>query len=228
MKKIVIAIDGTSSTGKSSIAKRLAATLGYTYIDTGAMYRAITLLALRHGAVANGQVDEPALISLLDTARLSFVFNEATGHSDICLNGENVETAIRGMEVSSSVSPVATIPAVRQHLVALQQAMGQEKGIVMDGRDIGTTVFPDAELKVFMTASAEVRAQRRFKELQDKGIPATYEEILKNVQERDYTDSHRSVSTLRPAADARLLDNSHMDMEEEMDLLLSWYHECVG
>ena len=228
MKKIVIAIDGTSSTGKSSIAKRLAATLGYTYIDTGAMYRAITLLALRHGAVANGQVDEPALISLLDTARLSFVFNEATGHSDICLNGENVETAIRGMEVSSSVSPVATIPAVRQHLVALQQAMGQEKGIVMDGRDIGTTVFPDAELKVFMTASAEVRAQSRFKELQDKGIPATYEEILKNVQERDYTDSHRSVSPLRPAADARLLDNSHMDMEEEMDLLLSWYHECVG
>ena len=228
MKKIVIAIDGTSSTGKSSIAKRLAATLGYTYIDTGAMYRAITLLALRHGAVANGQVDEPALISLLDTARLSFVFNEATGHSDICLNGENVETAIRGMEVSSSVSPVATIPAVRQHLVALQQAMGQEKGIVMDGRDIGTTVFPDAELKVFMTASAEVRAQRRFKELQDKGIPATYEEILKNVQERDYTASHRSVSPLRPAADARLLDNSHMDMEEEMDLLLSWYHECVG
>ena len=228
MKKIVIAIDGTSSTGKSSIAKRLAATLGYTYIDTGAMYRAITLLALRQGAVANGQVDESALIALLDTARLSFVFNEATGHSDICLNGENVETAIRGMEVSSCVSPVATIPAVRHHLVALQQAMGKEKGIVMDGRDIGTTVFPDAELKVFMTASAEVRAQRRFRELQEKGIPATYDEILKNVLERDYTDSHRSVSPLRPATDARILDNSHMDMEEEMDLLLSWYRECAG
>ncbi len=225
-KPIIIALDGTSSTGKSSIARRLAARLGYTYIDTGAMYRAVTLLAIRGGAfAADGSIDEPLLARLLDEAEISFHLNTETDHSDIYLNQENVEREIRTMEVSSRVSPIAAIPFVRKALVAQQQAMGRHKAIVMDGRDIGTTVFPDAEMKVFMTASPEVRAQRRYDELQAKGIPATYEEVLRNVQERDYIDSHRATSPLRPADDAVILDNSHMTMDEEMDFLLDLYRQ---
>ena len=225
-KPIIIALDGTSSTGKSSIARRLAARLGYTYIDTGAMYRAVTLLAIRGGAfAADGSIDEPLLARLLDEAEISFHRNTETDHSDIYLNQENVEREIRTMEVSSRVSPIAAIPFVRKALVAQQQAMGRHKAIVMDGRDIGTTVFPDAEMKVFMTASPEVRAQRRYDELQAKGMPATYEEVLRNVQERDYIDSHRATSPLRPADDAVILDNSHMTMDEEMDFLLDLYRQ---
>ena len=225
-KPIIIALDGTSSTGKSSIARRLAARLGYTYIDTGAMYRAVTLLAIRGGAfAADGSIDEPLLARLLDEAEISCHLNTETDHSDIYLNQENVEREIRTMEVSSRVSPIAAIPIVRKALGAQQQAMGRHKAIVMDGRDIGTTVFPDAEMKVFMTASPEVRAQRRYDELQAKGMPATYEEVLRNVQERDYIDSHRATSPLRPADDAVILDNSHMTMDEEMDFLLDLYRQ---
>ena len=229
MKKIIVAIDGHSSCGKSTMAKALARQLGYIYVDTGAMYRAVTLFALQHQLFnADGTVKAEELQSMMSQVQVSFVLNEDTHLPETHLNGVSVEREIRTMEVSSHVSPIAALPFVREAMVAQQREMGKQKGIVMDGRDIGTTVFPHAELKVFVTASAEIRAQRRFKELQEKGMDANYEAILKNVQERDYTDSHRSVSPLRPAADARLLDNSHMDMEEEMDLLLSWYHECVG
>ncbi len=215
-KKITIAIDGHSSCGKSTMAKQLAKRLGYVYVDTGAMYRTVTLFALRNGLFdADDNVKNDELKARMHEIEVSFKFNETTGKADTCLNGEDVEKEIRLMEVSNHVSPIAAIPFVREEMVEQQRRMGKEKGIVMDGRDIGTTVFPDAELKIFVTASAEVRAQRRYDELTGKGENANYEEILKNVQERDYIDSHRAVSPLRQADDAILLDNSHMTIEEQ-------------
>lgn len=221
MKKIVIAIDGHSSCGKSTMAKALARQLGYIYVDTGAMYRAVTLFALQHQLFeTDGTVKAEALESMMPQVHVSFVMNEETRLPEICLNGVAVEREIRTMEVSSHVSPIAALPFVREAMVAQQREMGIQKGIVMDGRDIGTTVFPHAELKVFVTATAETRAQRRFKELQEKGMEADYETILKNVQERDYIDSHREVSPLRQAEDAILLDNSNMTISQQQQWLL--------
>lgn len=222
MKKITIAIDGHSSCGKSTMAKQLAKQLGYIYVDRGAMYRAVTLYAMRNGLITeDNNIDSDGLRNRIPQIAISFKFNETTGRPDTYLNGERVEDEIRGIEVSNHVSPVAAIPFVRRAMVDMQREMGKEKGIVMDGRDIGTTVFPDAELKVFVTASAEVRAKRRYDELSQKGMPADYEEILKNVQERDYIDSHREVSPLRPAEDAVILDNSDMTIPEQQEWLLS-------
>lgn len=216
MKKITIAIDGHSSCGKSTMAKELARKLGYIYVDTGAMYRAVTLYAMRHSLFGtNGEVKDAELLDEMAHIRVSFVINGETGKPDTCLNGEVVEKEIRSIEVSNHVSKIAAIPFVRTAMVDQQREMGKDKGVVMDGRDIGTTVFPDAELKVFVTASAEVRAQRRYDELQQKGMPADYEAILKNVQERDYIDSHREVSPLKRADDALLLDNSNMTIAEQ-------------
>jgi cytidylate kinase len=229
MKKITIAVDGFSSCGKSTMAKDLAREIGYIYIDSGAMYRAVTLYALRNGMFrADGTIDEPALKSRIADIRISFLFNQETGRPDTYLNGEKVEKEIRGMEVSSHVSPIATLPFVREALVAQQQQMGKGKGIVMDGRDIGTTVFPDAELKIYVTASADVRAQRRFDELAAKGTPSDFNEILKNVKERDDIDMHRKVSPLKKADDAIELDNSHMTIAEQKEWLLKKYKETVG
>lgn len=220
-KKIVIAIDGHSSCGKSTMAKKLAKDLGYIYVDTGAMYRTVTLYALRHQLFeADGSVKAEELKQQMGQIEVSFALNPESGLPEALLNGENVEREIRGMEVSSHVSPIAALPFVREAMVDQQRRMGEAKGIVMDGRDIGTTVFPQAELKVFVTASAEVRAQRRYDELQAKGMPADYEDILKNVQERDYIDSHREVSPLRQADDALLLDNSHLTREEQQQWLM--------
>ena len=221
MKKITIAIDGFSSCGKSTMAKELAKKIGYIYVDTGAMYRSVTLFAMRHGLFnADGSVKTDALKQQMSNIDITFKFNEKAGRPDTYLNGECVEKAIRTLEVSNHVSPIAAIPFVRAAMVARQQRMGRDKGIVMDGRDIGTTVFPEAELKVFVTASAEVRAQRRYDELKEKGMPANFDDILKNVQERDYIDSHREVSPLRKAADAIELDNSHMTIAEQNDWLM--------
>ena len=216
MKKITIAIDGHSSCGKSTMAKELARQLGYVYVDTGAMYRTVTLFAMRHNLfLADGEVDTDALRKCMPEIEVSFRFNEETGRPDAYLNGEGVEKVIRSIEVSNHVSKVAAIPFVREAMVDQQRRMGAEKGIVMDGRDIGTTVFPDAELKIFVTASSKVRAQRRYDELKEKGMPADFDEILKNVEERDYIDSHREVSPLRQAPDALLLDNSEMTIPEQ-------------
>lgn len=221
MKKIVIAIDGYSSCGKSTMAKNLARQLGYVYVDTGAMYRAVTLYALRHQLFkADGEVDAASLQRAMPDIRISFQFNAQTGKPDTYLNDELVEQEIRTMQVSERVSKIAALPFVRTALVAQQQRMGKDKGIVMDGRDIGTVVFPHAELKIFVTASAEVRAQRRYDELQQKGMPARYDDILKNVQERDYIDSHREVSPLRKAEDAIELDNSNLTIDEQQQWLL--------
>lgn len=221
MKKITIAIDGHSSCGKSTMAKDLAKELRYIYVDTGAMYRSVTLYAMRHNMFNDdGSVKLQELEKAMPQIHISFQHNEKTGKPDTYLNGECVEQEIRSIEVSSHVSPIATIGFVRRALVAQQQQMGKDKGVVMDGRDIGTVVFPDAELKIFVTASAEVRAQRRFDELKSKGMPADYEDILKNVQERDYIDSHREESPLRKADDAILLDNSHMTITEQKAWLL--------
>lgn len=221
MKKIVIAIDGYSSCGKSTMAKNLARQLGYIYVDTGAMYRTVTLYALRHQLFkADGEVDAASLQRAMPDIRISFQFNAQTGKPDTYLNDELVEQEIRTMQVSERVSKIAALPFVRTALVAQQQRMGVDKGIVMDGRDIGTVVFPDAELKIFVTASAEVRAQRRYDELQQKGMPARYDDILKNVQERDYIDSHREVSPLRKADDAIELDNSNLTIDEQQQWLL--------
>jgi cytidylate kinase len=226
MKKITIAIDGFSSCGKSTMAKMLAKEVGYIYVDTGAMYRAVTLFAMRNGMIApNGDVDRDALKAKMDALHVEFKLNPQTGKAETYLNGENVEHEIRGMEVSAHVSAIAAIDFVRTALVAQQQRMGHNKGIVMDGRDIGTVVFPDAELKVFVTASAEVRAQRRFDELVDKGMKANYDEILHNVQERDYIDSHREVSPLRKAEDAIELDNGQLTIAEQLQWLIDKFKE---
>ena len=225
-KKITIAIDGFSSCGKSTMAKDLAKEIGYIYVDTGAMYRSVTLYALRHGMFgADNSIDMAALEKAMPQIKISFKLNAETGRPDTYLNGQLVEKDIRTMEVSSRVSPIAALPFVRKALVEQQQAMRKEKGIVMDGRDIGTVVFPDAELKVFVTASAEVRAQRRFEELKAKGMPADLQDILKNVQERDYIDSHREVSPLRKADDAVELDNSNMTIAEQKQWLRNIFEE---
>ena len=221
MKKIVIAIDGFSSCGKSTMAKDLAREVGYIYVDTGAMYRSVTLYALVNQLFdADGNIMANALEAAMPHINIAFKLNEQTGRPDTYLNGQCVENEIRTLEVSSKVSIVAALPFVRKKLVEEQQKMGKEKGIVMDGRDIGTVVFPQAELKIFVTASAEVRAQRRFDELEAKGMPADYADILKNVQERDYIDSHRAVSPLTKAADAIELDNSHMTIAEQKQWLM--------
>lgn len=225
-KRIIIAIDGFSSCGKSTMAKDLAREIGYIYVDTGAMYRSVTLYALRHGMFrADGSIDTGALEAAMPEIRITFKLNKETGRPDTYLNGELVEKDIRTMEVSSKVSPIAALPFVRKALVEQQQMMGREKGIVMDGRDIGTAVFPDAELKVFVTASAEVRAQRRYDELKAKGMEADYASILKNVEERDYIDSHREVSPLRKADDAVELDNSRMTIAEQKQWLREKFEE---
>ncbi len=229
MKKITIAIDGHSSCGKSTMAKDLAREIGYVYVDTGAMYRAVTLFALRQGLFdAAGTIDASGLEALMSQIHITFKLNAMTGRPDTYLNGTLVEDDIRTLEVSSHVSSVAALPFVRSAMVCQQQAMGRDKGIVMDGRDIGTTVFPDAELKLFVTAAPEVRARRRYKELIDKGMDADYDTILKNVQDRDYIDSHRKVSPLRQAADAVLLDNSDMTIAEQRQWLLDRYYEVAG
>ena len=226
MKKITIAIDGHSSCGKSTMAKDLAREVGYIYVDTGAMYRSVTLYALRKGLFEeDGTVKTSELEAEMPNIHISFELNKETGRPDTYLNGECVEKEIRSLEVSSHVSPVAAIGFVRRALVAQQQQMGKDKGVVMDGRDIGTVVFPDAELKVFVTASAKVRAQRRYDELQAKGMPADFDDILKNVEERDYIDSHREESPLRQAEDALLLDNSDMTIPEQKQWLLDRFHE---
>ena len=229
MKKITIAIDGHSSCGKSTMAKDLAREVGYVYVDTGAMYRSVTLYALRHDLFReDGSVKTDALEQQMADIRISFKFNPETGRPDTYLNNECVEKEIRSLEVSNRVSPIAAIPFVRTAMVAQQQQMGKDKGVVMDGRDIGTTVFPDAELKVFVTASAKVRAQRRYDELQAKGMPADFDDILKNVEERDYLDSHREVSPLRKADDAILLDNSDMTIPEQKQWLLDRFNEIIN
>ena len=226
MKRITIAIDGYSSCGKSTMAKDLARRIGYVYVDTGAMYRAVTLYALRNGLFAeDGSVLTEQLEKHMGNINITFQFNPETQKPDTYLNGELVEKEIRSLAVSNHVSPIAAVPFVRTAMVAQQQAMGQEGGIVMDGRDIGTTVFPQAELKIFVTASAEVRAQRRYDELVSKGMPEPYEDILKNVVERDYIDTHREVSPLRQADDALLLDNSHMTIPEQNEWVMARYLE---
>lgn len=228
-KRITIAIDGQSSCGKSTMAKNLARELGYIYVDTGAMYRAVTLFAMRHSLFnADGSVKAAGLERQMDQVSVSFKLNVETHLPETFLNGENVERTIRTMEVSSHVSPIAALPFVRTAMVAQQRLMGAQKGIVMDGRDIGTTVFPDAELKIFVTASAEVRAQRRYDELKAKGMEADYDEILKNVKERDYIDSHREVSPLRQAEDALLLDNSRMTISEQQQWLRQHVQDCLN
>jgi cytidylate kinase len=227
MKKITIAIDGHSSCGKSTMAKDLAREVGYVYVDTGAMYRSVTLYALRNGLFTDDGINEEALRQQMANIQITFKFNAETGRPDTYLNGELVEHDIRTMEVSNHVSPIATLGFVREAMVAQQQQMGKDKGVVMDGRDIGTVVFPDAELKVFVTASAKVRAQRRYDELKAKGMEADFDEILKNVEERDYIDSHREVSPLRKADDAIELDNSNMTIAEQKQWLMDRFNEAV-
>ena len=229
MKKITVAIDGHSSCGKSTMAKDLARRVGYVYVDTGAMYRCVTLYALRHNLfLEDGSIKTEELQKAMDDIKITFVFNPETGRPDAYLNGECVEREIRSLEVSNHVSPIATLAFVREDMVEQQRQMGLEGGIVMDGRDIGTVVFPNAELKIFVTASAEVRAQRRYDELKQKGMPADYDDILKNVQERDYIDSHREVSPLRQADDALLLDNSNMTIDEQNAWLMERFEEAVN
>lgn len=219
-KKIVIAIDGFSSCGKSTFAKAIAARLGYIFIDTGAMYRAVTLYALEHGAIRSGIVHEEEVVSLLNQISITFRFNPERGASDIYVNGDRVEGKIRTIEVSNCVSAVSAIAEVRTMLVRMQQEMGRRRGVVMDGRDIGTVVFPDAELKIFMTADPHVRAQRRYDELTAKGDRVSLEEIEQNVRDRDYQDMHRAISPLRQADDAIVLDNSAMTVEEQMEWVM--------
>ena len=228
MKKITIAIDGHSSCGKSTMAKELARKLGYIYVDTGAMYRTVTLYAMRNNMfTADGEVKTDELQKSMNNIKVSFRINEETGRPDACLNDECVENIIRSIEVSNHVSKIAAIPFVREAMVDQQRRMGAEKGIVMDGRDIGTTVFPDAELKIFVTASAKVRAQRRYDELLQKGMPADFDEILKNVEERDYIDSHREVSPLRQAEDAILLDNSDLTIPQQNEWLMQQVEKAL-
>lgn len=226
--KITIAIDGFSSTGKSTLAKQLAKHLGYIYVDTGAMYRAVAYFAMQKNIISSAGFDQSALIALLPSIQLSFQFNEVLGFAEMYLDNENVETQIRTIEVSSYVSKVAEVSEVRAKLVEQQQEMGKSKGIVMDGRDIGTVVFPDAELKIFMTASAATRAQRRFAELEQKGDKVSYEEVLKNVEERDYIDTHRADSPLIIANDAIEIDNSDLSKEEQFKIVLDLVEEVIN
>ena len=228
MKKITIAIDGFSSCGKSTMAKSLAKEIGYIYIDSGAMYRAVTLYCIENGLIEDGEIRTEILKEDLKRINISFKINAETGQPDTYLNAENVENKIRTMLVSSMVSQVSALDFVRSAMVEQQQKMGKEKGIVMDGRDIGTTVFPDAELKIFVTASAEVRAQRRFDELKSKGQEASYDEILHNVKQRDYLDQNREVSPLRQASDAILLDNSTLTIEEQKAWLINQFNRVVN
>lgn len=228
MKKITIAIDGFSSTGKSTLAKQLASHLGYVYVDTGAMYRAVALFAMQNGYIGADSFDKTALIESLASIKLEFKFNSDLGFGEMYLNGVNVETAIRTIEVSSFVSKVAEVSEVRAKLVEQQQEMGMYKGIVMDGRDIGTVVFPEAELKIYMTAGADTRAQRRFDELQEKGNSVTYEEVLKNVEERDYIDTHRADSPLVMADDAIEIDNSYLSRKEQFEAVLELVNEVIN
>ena len=227
MKKIIIAIDGYSSCGKSTMAKDLAKEINYIYVDTGAMYRAVTLYALRKSLFIDNQPNISALNGEIKNINISFSLNPQTGAPVTLLNGEDVENEIRGMEVSSYVSAIATIDFVRSFLVEQQQQMGKEKGLVMDGRDIGTVVFPKAELKIFVTASAKVRAQRRYDELKNKNVAADFNEILNNVQERDYIDSHREVAPLRKADDAIELDNTNLTLHEQKEWLLERYKDVI-
>ncbi len=215
--KITIAIDGFSSTGKSTVAKQLAKELGYVYVDTGAMYRAVALYAMRNSLITDSSFNKEGLIAQLPEINLKFIFDDKLGYAAIYLNGENVEEEIRTMEVSQFVSKVAAVSAVREKLVSLQKMMGREKGVVMDGRDIGTVVFPNAELKIFMTASAEKRAKRRYLELQGNKQRVSYEEVLKNVEERDYLDTSRKDSPLVKAEDAVEVDNSEMGIDEQFE-----------
>ena len=227
-KKIIVAIDGLSSCGKSTMARELAQEVGYTYIDTGAMYRAVTLYALRRGLLApDGQIDTAALEKQMSDIRITFRVNPSTGRSETYLNGEQVEAAIRSMEVSAQVSRIASLPFVRRALVAQQQATGRQKGVVMDGRDIGTVVFPKAELKIFVTATDEVRAKRRVDELRGKGTEVSMEEVLRNVRERDRLDMERAESPLRRADDAIELDNTHLTIPEQRALLLRLFHQAT-
>ena len=227
-KKIVIAIDGFSSCGKSTFAKSIAARLGYIFIDTGAMDRAVTLYALEQGAIRSGIVDEDAVVALLPKIEITFRFNARRGASDIYVNGDLAEGRIRSIEVSNCVSGVSSIKEVREKLVAMQQQMGRDRGVVMDGRDIGTVVFPDAELKIFMQADAKVRAERRYKELTEKGDKVTMEEILENVISRDKADMSRAISPLRQAEDAIVLDNSYMSVEEQMSWFMERYEAIIA
>lgn len=222
MKKIVVAIDGHSSCGKSTMAKALASYASYKYVDTGAMYRAVALAASEAGLLDSQDIDLERLKSLLPTLNIDFLVTSDGQHTS--LNGRDVESLIRTLSVGNAASRVSTIPFVRTHLVSLQQAMGKAKGIVMDGRDIGTVVFPDAELKVFVTASPEVRAQRRFDELKAKGTPMPFDDVLRDVLDRDYRDTHRDVSPLKQADDAILLDNSNLTIPQQTELLQSWFN----
>lgn len=220
MGKITIAIDGFSSTGKSTIAKKLADWLDYIYVDTGAMYRAVTLFAMRRGFISETLFDKDMLEASLDEVKISFKKNPETTIAEVYLNGENVEREIRTLEVSKFVSPIATVTAVRKKLVAQQQELGKEKGLVMDGRDIGTVVFPDAELKIFLDASAKTRAQRRYEELKQRGDKVTFAKVLKNVEERDHIDATREDSPLVKAKDAIEIDNSEMNLEDQFHIIL--------
>ena len=226
--RIIIAVDGFSSCGKSTFAKAIAARLGYIFIDTGAMYRAVTLYALEHGAIRSGIVDEEAVVKLLDRISITFRFNPERGASDIYVNGDLVEGKIRTIEVSNCVSRVSAIPEVRRKLVAMQQEMGRRRGVVMDGRDIGTVVLPDATVKIFLTASPEARATRRWKEYQAKGIDTPYEEVLADVKQRDYQDTHRAAAPLKQAEDAVLLDTSELDFEQSLDAMKQIIAKKIG
>ena len=226
-KKIVIAVDGFSSCGKSTFAKAIAARLGYIFIDTGAMYRAVTLYALDHGAIRSGMVDEEAVAALLKDIEITFRFNPERGASDIYVNGDLAEGRIRTIEVSNCVSRVSSIREVREKLVAMQQRMGRDRGVVMDGRDIGTVVFPDAEMKIFMTADPKVRAERRYVELRAKGDEVSMEEVLENVGSRDRADMNRAISPLRQAPDAVVLDNSRMSVDEQMAWFMERYEKMA-
>ena len=226
-KRIVIAIDGHSSCGKSTVAKELARKLGYIYIDSGAMYRVVTLYALRNGLIKNQAPDVEKLLAALKNIRITFKWDEETGRNTTFLNDENVEEEIRQLAVSENVSPISTIAGVRTEMVKQQRENGKNKGIVMDGRDIGTVVFPDAELKIFMTASPEIRAKRRFDELNAKGLTVDFDEILKNVKERDLIDSTREVSPLRKAEDALVLDNSYLTREQQLEWVVKKVNEII-
>lgn len=227
MKKINIAIDGYSSCGKSTLAKSLAAHFNFIYVDSGAMYRAVTLYSLRNGMIKDNYILREDLIASLNDIEISFSFNPLTKKSETLLNGENVENEIRGMEVSRHVSFISLIPEVRKKLVALQKALGKKKGVVMDGRDIGTVVFPNAELKIFMTADRETRTKRRFDELRKKGVEISMDEVMENLSSRDFEDTHRDENPLTQAEDARVIDNSLMTMDEQLDLAKQWVSETL-